>query len=58
MMIRKVEADGTVKDRNYMFIGKVKSDGTVVDRSYMQIGRAKDVPARWAAIFFFFGMFR
>ena len=57
MTIGKVEDDGTVMDRNNMQIGRVKRDGTVVDRNNMVIGHAKNVPTRYAAVFFFFNMF-
>jgi len=57
MMIGKVNSDGEVRDRSNMQIGGVKSDGTVVDRSNKTIGYAKGVPATYAAVFFFFGLF-
>ena len=57
MMIGKVDSNGEVKDKNYMQIGRVKSDGTVVDRTNRTIGYAKDIPATYAAVFFFFKLF-
>ncbi len=52
MIIGKVEDDRTVIDCNNMQIGRVKRNGTVVDRNNMVIGHAKDVPTRYAAVFF------
>ena len=58
MMIGKVESDGTVRDRNNMMVGKVKQDGTVIGRNNMTIGYAKGVPVTYAAVFFFFNLFK
>ena len=58
MKIGKVDSDGEVKDRNNMQIGRVKADGTVVDRSNMTIGYAKGIPTTYAAVFFFFNLFK
>ena len=57
VMIGKVDKDGEVKDKSNMQIGRVKSDGTVVNRNNMTIGRAKNIPATYAAVFFFFELF-
>ena len=54
MTIGKVESDGYVKDRSNMTIGRVKPDGYVLDKSNMIIGKAKDAPATYVAVFFFF----
>lgn len=49
-----IKSDGTVQDSGYKTIGHIKSDGTVQDAGYRTIGHAKDIPNRWAALYFFF----
>lgn len=49
-----IKGDGTVQDSHYRTLGYVKGDGTVQDSHYRTIGYAKDIPTRWAALFFFF----
>lgn len=52
-----IKSDGTVQDASYRTIGYVKSDGSVQNASYRTIGHAKDIPAKWAAFYFFFSAF-
>ena len=40
-----------------MMVGKVETGGIVRDRNNMTIGYAKDIPAAYVAVFFFFNMF-
>ena len=53
----KIESDGTVRDRNNSCMGRVYQDGTVRNNNNSTIGYAKDVPVRYAAIYFFFDFF-
>ena len=48
----------TVYDGSNRSIGKVESNGTVRDGSNRQIGQAKGVKREWAAVFFFFSLFK
>ena len=43
-----------IRGGNYGTVGYIKSDGTVQDSHYKTIGYAKNIPTRWAALFFFF----
>ena len=43
-----------IRGGNYRTVGYIKSDGTVQDSHYKTIGYAKNIPTRWAALFFFF----
>ena len=54
--IGKIESDGTVRNRNNSYVGKVYQDGTVRNSNNSTIGYAKDVPVRYAAIYFFFDL--
>ena len=58
MLIGKVETGGTVRDRNNMTIGHVESDGSIRDRNNMVVGYAKGISKTYAAVFFFFDLFR
>ena len=57
MLVGKMESDGIVRDRNNMMVGKVEAGGTVRDRNNMTIGYAKDIPAAYVAVLFFFKLF-
>ena len=48
----------TVRDGSYRTVGYIKSDGTVQDGSYRTIGHADGISARYAAVLFFFGLFK
>lgn len=39
---------------HYGTVGYIKSDGRVQDSHYSTIGYAKDIPMRWAALYFSF----
>lgn len=53
--IGRVDSDGTVRDRNNSTMGRISSDGTVRDRNNSTIGYARNVPVKYAAVWFFFG---
>jgi hypothetical protein len=54
----KIDADGRVYDRNNAFIGKIDSFSIVHNRNNARIGSAKGVNRDWAAVAFFFGLFK
>ena len=56
-MIARIESDGTVRNSSNSYVGRVDSDGTVRNSSNSTIGYAKDVPMRYAALYFFFDFF-
>lgn len=52
-----VNKDGRVENSSRSTIGYVNKDGRVENSSRSTIGYANDVPATWAAVFFFFFTF-
>jgi hypothetical protein len=49
-----IKQDGTIHDPSNKIIGYIKSDGTVQNQNKEIIGYAKDIPVKWAAVYFFF----
>lgn len=47
----------TIRNSSNSYLGKVYQDGTVRNSSNSVIGYAKDVPVRYAALYFFFDFF-
>ena len=52
-----IQSDGTVRNSNNSVLGRVCADGTVRNSNNSVIGYAKDVPVRYAALYFFFKVF-
>jgi hypothetical protein len=46
-----------VRNSNNSVLGRVCADGTVRNSNNSVIGYAKDVPVRYAALYFFFKVF-
>ena len=46
----------TIRNSNNSVLGRVNSDGTVRNANNSVMGYAKDVPMRYAAIYFFFNL--
>ena len=56
-LLGKLCSNGDVRDSSNSYMGKIESDGTVRNSSNSVIGYAKDVPVRYAALYFFFDFF-
>ena len=46
--------EGIIKDGDQKTIGYIKIDGTVQNQNNEIIGYAKNIPVKWAAVYFFF----
>ena len=54
--IAHINSNGDIRDSSNRLLGTVSSDGTVRNSNNSTIGYAKDVPVRYAAIYFFFDL--
>ena len=52
-----ISASGEVRNSNGSLVARINSNGDVRDANNSVIGYAKDVPVRYAALYFFFKVF-
>ena len=50
----KIKNDGTIFDPENKLLGTIKTDGTVLNQNSEIIGFAKNIPIKWAAVYFLF----
>ena len=53
-----ISSSGEVRNSSGSLVGRVNSDGTVRNSNNSVIGYAKGVPMKYAALYFFFNLFK